>query len=115
MDEHEAEEWLGAAVSAIGTVRIDVLDRACLTARRTCTHHSQIVPAVIAEVDSAAAQAARLTEWEQPVALPAPRGLSRAEFDELIAERGRGLSVAIDRGEIISNGDGTFRLPDEAA
>lgn len=116
MGEDEASDWLGAAVTTIGPVPIGLLDRACLTARRTCTHHSQIVPAIIAEVESERERSARLDEFTRPVSLPPPSyQMSQEELDELVAERGRGLSVALDRGLAISNGDGTFRLPDQAA
>lgn len=116
MGDDEALDWLGAAASAIGPVPIGNLDRACLTARRTCTHHSQIVPTIMAEVKTAASHRASIEEFTRPIALPPPApGLSDGEFAEIVAERGRALSVALDRGLIVSNGDGTFRLPDRAA
>lgn len=116
MGDDEAEEWLGAAVSALGTVRIGALDRACLEARRTCTHHSQIVPTIAAVIDADSAERARIAEWTRPAppALPAPR-IAQSLFEEIVAERGYRLSVHLDRGLVISNGDGTFRLPSTAA
>lgn len=116
MGDDEALDWLGAAASTIGPVRLGVLDRACLNARRTCTHHSQIVPAIMADMATAEARAASIEEFTRPIALPPPDPrLTEDEFAEIVAERGRALSVALDRGLIVSNGDGTFRLPDRAA
>ena len=111
MGDNEADDWLGAAVSALGSVPIDLFNRACISARRTCKHHSQIVPTIAAQIETERAEASRLSEWTQPIAaLPSP-GIDQAEFERLVAERGRGLSVALDRGLILSDGNGNFRLP----
>jgi hypothetical protein len=42
--------------------------------------------------------------------LPPP--LTDEVFDRIVADRGVVLSACLDRGTIISNGDGTFRRPD---
>lgn len=48
MSGREAEDWLSAAASTLEHLPLDLLDAACAEARRTCTHHSQIVPAIVA-------------------------------------------------------------------
>lgn len=116
MGDAEAEDWLGAAVASIGSVPIDLFNRACITARRTCKHHSAIVPTIAAQIETERAEANRLAEWTKPIALPPPsKGIGRDEFEKLVAERGRGLSAALDRGLILSDGNGNFRLPGRAA
>lgn len=116
MGDSEAEDWLGAAVSAIGEVPVALFNEACITARRTCKHHSQIVPTVSAQIATQRAEADRLSEWTKPVALPPPtEAIGQDEFEQLVAERGRGLSAALDRGLILSDGHGNFRLPGRAS
>lgn len=115
MGDTEAADWLGAAATSLAQVPIDLFNRACITARRTCKHHSAIVPTIAAQIETERAEANRLAEWTKPIALPAPsKGIGQAEFEKLVAERGRGLSAALDRGLILSDGNGNFRLPDAA-
>lgn len=116
MGDSEVEDWLGAAVQAVGPRRLSVLNAACAHAKRTCTHHAQVVPAIVAECERIEARETSIADFTLP-ALPAPPQpqLSAEDFERIIAERGRALSVALDRGLIVSNGDGTFRLPDRAA
>lgn len=116
MTDNEVEDWLRVAVQTVGEYPPRVLDAACLEARRTCTHYSQIVPAIVAAAEPEMAVLRRMAEWNVPqLAPPPPPRLTDEEFDRIVAERGLALSAHIDRGLIISNGDGTFRQPDEAA
>jgi hypothetical protein len=101
-------------LGAVAHYPASVLHTAAVEARRTCTHHSQIVPAIIEAADERMAHLRRMAELSAPIdlpALPAPPELSDQEFDRIVAERGIALSAHIDRGSIISNGDGTFSRP----
>jgi hypothetical protein len=112
MTADEAEDWLGVAVGEVIHYPASVLHYAAVEARRTCTHHSQIVPAIVEAVDERMAHHRRMAELSAPIdlpALPAPPPLSDEEFERIVAERGVALSAHLDRGVILSNGDGTFR------
>jgi hypothetical protein len=112
MGETETVEWLNVAAGTVSHYPPDVLDHATAEARRTCTHHSQIVPAIIEAADERMAHHRRMAELSAPVdlpKLPPPPALSDDEFARIVAERGVALSAHLDRGAIISNGDGTFR------
>lgn len=116
MTDRDVEDWLRVAVQTVGEYPVHLLDRACLEARRTCTHYSQIVPAIVAHIEPILTQLTSIEQFAQPM-LPPPRPLrlSDDEFAHIVAERGLALSSHLDRGMILSNGDGTFRLPDDAA
>lgn len=112
MGDGEAVDWLSVALGEVNHYPADVLDYATAEARRTCTHHAQIVPAVIAAAEERMAHRRRMAELSAPIdlpKLPAPPLLSDEEFDRIVSERGLALSSHLDRGVIISNGDGTFR------
>lgn len=49
MTERETEDWLNVAMTTIGDLPQDLLERGCAEARATCTHHGQIVPAIVKE------------------------------------------------------------------
>jgi hypothetical protein len=112
MADSEALDWLGVALGEVAHYPVDVLDYAASEARRTCTHHAQIVPAIIASADERMAHRRRMAELSVPIdlpKLPAPPEISDEDFERIVAERGVALSAHLDRGTIISNGDGTFR------
>jgi hypothetical protein len=112
MTADEAEDWLGVAVGEVLNYPAAVLHEAAVEARRTCTHHAQIVPALVAAADERMAHLRRMAELSVPIPLPRlppPPELSDAEFDRIVSERGLALSAYLDRGVIVSNGDGTFR------
>jgi hypothetical protein len=114
MTPSEADDWLSVAVGEVLRYPAGVLDTAAVEARRTCTHHSQIVPTIVEAADERMAHLRRMAELSAPIdlpALPPPPELSDHEFDRIVAERGIALSAHIDRGSIISNGDGTFIRP----
>lgn len=113
MTEGEAADWLRVAVREVLQYPSHVLREAAATARRTCTHHAQIIPALIAEADELHAMAQKLATPPPTPRLPAPREnwVTQEAFERITAEKGLELSWCLDRGEIISNGDGTFRLP----
>lgn len=72
MGQAEAEEWLAVAATTVSLPE-DVLADAAMEARKTCTHHGQIVPAILRESEERMnwRRKARPRE-EEPVALPAP-------------------------------------------
>lgn len=114
MTAGEAEDWLRVAVGEVLKYPANVLHHAAGEARRTCTHHAQIVPTIIAEADERMAHIRRMAELSVPLGTPRlspPPAMSDAEFERITGERGLELSACLDRGEIISNGDGTFRRP----
>lgn len=114
MTPSEAEDWLGVAVGEVLRYPAAVLHQAAVEARRTCTHHAQIVPAIVREADELMEQRRRSAELSAPIVpqLPPPQPLSDDEFARVVEERGLALSAYIDRGVIVSNGDGTFRQAD---
>lgn len=114
MTADEAGDWLSVAVGEVIHYPAAALHHAAGEARRTCTHHSQIVPAIIEAADERMAHFRRMAELSAPIdlpALPPPPPLSEEEFERIVSERGVALSAHLDRGSIISNGDGTFSRP----
>jgi hypothetical protein len=114
MTDSEVEDWLRVAVQTVGQYPPRVLDAACMEARRTCTHFSQIVPAIVSSAEPEMAVLRRMAEWNAPQLAPPKYRLAQEDFEAIVAERGLALSAHLDRGLIVSNGDGTFGLPDEA-
>lgn len=47
LSDDNARDWLRVAAMEVAHVPADMLRDACSEARRTCTHHGQIVPAII--------------------------------------------------------------------
>lgn len=48
MTDSAARDWLAAAVAEVRHLRHDLLAKACAEARKTVTHHSQIIPSILA-------------------------------------------------------------------
>ena len=113
MTADEVEDWLAVALGEVRELPIGILREAASEARKTANHYAQIIPAIS---KAAVPMLGRIQSFEiaatpvEKISLPRPR-LSDAEFQEIVADRGRALSVNIEIGRIISNGDGTFRLP----
>lgn len=55
MTEGETSDWLNVAVDAVSHLPLHIFEQGCRAARQTCTHHSQIVPAIIVETREALA------------------------------------------------------------
>jgi len=120
MSEAEAEDWLGVAVGTVLDYPAGILDRAALEARRTCTHHSQIVPTIIREADVLLARGASLREASVPTnvrflpvekVLPPPK-LTQAEVDAIPAKL---IAIEITCGALVRNADGNVGPTPEAA
>jgi hypothetical protein len=120
MAEAEVEDWLGVAVGTVLDYPAGLLDRACLEARRTCTHHSQIVPTIVREVEALLARDASLREASAPSnvtrlpvveRLPAPR-LTQADVDAMPAKL---IEIGVKCGALVRDADGNVGPAPEAA
>lgn len=111
MTAEEAEDWLRVAVGEVLTYPANVLHYAAGEARRTCTHHSQIVPTIIREADEMLEQQRRVDRHPVvtplPVSqrLPAPQ-LTQADVDAM-PEKLRTIGLAC--GALIQDGEGNLR------
>lgn len=50
MSSEDAQAWLRVAAGELAHLPSDMLAKGCATARKTCTHHGQIVPAILKDV-----------------------------------------------------------------
>lgn len=55
MTAQETAEWLDVAFDAVSHLPFEIFEKGVRAARRTCTHHSQIVPAIITATKEALA------------------------------------------------------------
>lgn len=53
MTDDAAAEWLAVAASELAGYRAGLLKIGMAAARKTCTHHGQIIPAIIREMEDA--------------------------------------------------------------
>lgn len=94
MSDADAQGWLNVAAGEVEHLPLDILQQGCSAARRTCTHHGQIVPAILREaedwlatrrrifgepVDHAPADAPKLAA--PPPWLPTPEELDQIKFE----------------------------------
>lgn len=73
--DDNARDWLMVAVGEVAHIPSGILANACTAARRTATHHAQIIPAIIAAAEPELRERARLDEYVagfEYTALPAP-------------------------------------------
>ena len=49
MSGDDARAWLTVAAGEVKHLPRDILEAACAEARKTCTHHGQIIPAILKE------------------------------------------------------------------
>ncbi|AIT81619.1 hypothetical protein JI59_18540 [Novosphingobium pentaromativorans US6-1] len=49
MTAQETADWLEVAFEAVAHIPLHIFEAGCRAARQTCTHHSQIVPAIVKE------------------------------------------------------------------
>ena len=72
--DDNAGDWLRVAAGEVGYIPIEILTDACAHARRTCDHHSKIVPAIIAHADAEIRDRERFIarQAEYAPALPSP-------------------------------------------
>ena len=76
MSGEDAQAWLRVAAGELAHLPSDMLAKGCATARKTCTHHGQIVPAILKDVG----------EWYDTVAEGARIASRRSEAVAALAE-----------------------------
>lgn len=114
MTNGEVEDWLSVAARTVAHLPVDILDKACLEARRTCTHYAQIVPAVLAYGDQELAERRELRAPPvirytlPPVAEPRFRGppIRQAEIDRMNPEM---IELGLKCGALERDADGNVR------
>lgn len=118
MAEKEVEDWLKVGVGTLLDYPAGILDKAALEARRTCTHHSQIVPTIVREADVLLARNASLREASAPSnvlpivkRLPPPK-LTQADVDAMPAKL---IEIGISCGALVRDADGNVGPAPEAA
>lgn len=108
MSPNDADTWLMVAAEELRDIPEDLLADGCKHARRTATHHREIVALVIGHTKDALATRKRLRRHALDArnALPAPgrHRLTQDEVDEIVQERGRRMSVYRDNGMIVERG-----------
>jgi hypothetical protein len=98
--DDNARDWLRVAAQEIAYLPLEVLREACGEARRTATHHAQIIPAIIKHGEQMLGEARRINAFvegfRQP-ALPKPDPW-KPTLDELAAIKARAAeSLSADR------------------
>lgn len=73
MSAADAHAWLMTASDEIAYIPSDILADACTVARRTCTHHGQIVPTIIREAEEHLGARRRLHAAIAPAPADAPK------------------------------------------
>lgn len=76
MSGEDAQAWLRVAAGELAHLPSDMLAKGCATARKTCTHHGQIVPAILKDV----------SEWYDTVAEGARIASRRSEAVAALTE-----------------------------
>lgn len=64
MSAQDTGAWLAVAAEEIAHLPEAVLTSACTVARRTCTHHGQIVPTILREAEPDLARLRRIAELD---------------------------------------------------
>lgn len=108
LTDDNARDWLRVAAGEVARIDLDLLTEACAEARRSCTHHGQIVPRIIKATEERMAERAsawrrerELREWDEArkrTKLPAPEpwqptaaeieAIKQEAADRLKAEQG---------------------------
>lgn len=98
MSAADAHAWLMTASDEIAYIPSDILADACAVARRTCTHHGQIVPTIIREAEEHLSARRRLHAAIAPapadapkIAAPDPWHPTPEELEQLKAEAAASL------------------------
>ena len=114
MTANEAEDWLSVAVGVVIEYPAVYLRSAAREAQRTCTHHSHIVPAMVAHCERNAPPPDPFA-WARCSALPAPDlprlaspKLTQADVDTMTPELVRmgltcGALIRDDHGNVLVN------------
>jgi len=73
MPEADAADWLHTAAGDVAHLPEDILVDACREARRTCTHHAQIVPTIIRDGEVRLRQRRTIRAAMEPAPADAPK------------------------------------------
>lgn len=87
LNADDRREWLAVAMATLSGIPADLLSRGCERARKTCRFPSEIVPAILDEVERAwqfrkedlERWRAKLKRRDDPPALPDPKEYVSAE------------------------------------
>lgn len=96
MNGDDANAWLRVAARELADLPPDLLADGCAAARKTCTHHGQIVPAILKETADRLAQRRKLAgPAPKREALPKPEAWrpTTEELAALKAQVARNLSA----------------------
>lgn len=99
MSQDDTAAWLGVAAQEVQHLPLDLLESACREARRTCTHHAQIIPAIIKASEERLAYRRTIHHREEVIpkerrlAAPEPWQPTREELDALKAAAAASLSA----------------------
>lgn len=91
MGDADAKTWLRLAAQEVRHLPIDILTESCAAARKVCTHHGQIVPAIIKAGEDWLASRRKMVRHNESMppaprlAAPAPWLPTQEELDELKA------------------------------
>lgn len=87
MSDSAADEWLMVAAGDLAGHKTKLLKAACAEARKTCTHHGQIVPTILKCL-------AEITPWKAPERKPARvEALPPPEIQGLIEGTAKSLTA----------------------
>lgn len=112
MSDDEAGEWLSVAASELSEYPQDIIASACKLARRTCTHHSQIVPLLVADCEDSMKTRRFLARPAPPIppsrqiayeAPPPYVPMTQAEVDALPRHL---VTIGVACGALIRDADG---------
>lgn len=76
MSGEDAQAWLRIAAGEVKHLPRDLLNDGCAAARKTCTHHGQIVPTILKETDERMATRRKLAK---PETVPVERRIAAPE------------------------------------
>lgn len=107
MTPDEVEDWLSVALGEVMDIPGDALEIGCSAARRSCTHHAQIVPAIIREAAPIIERNRRIAAlptltWNEPERLPPP-ALTQETVDAMPEKL---IKIGLSCGALIRDADG---------
>lgn len=100
MSDEMASDWLASAVVELRELPDGAFLAGCTKARRTCTHHAQIVPTILdegAKAQTATATDRFLSEWDRAMIDYSngyqPQLSNQSEVQQLITSSARNLET----------------------
>lgn len=97
MSGDDAQAWLRVAAGELAHMPGDLLEDGCAEARRTCTHHGQIVPTILKHTAERMATRRKLAvptiPKERRLSAPEPWQPTRGELEALKAEAAKHLAA----------------------